>query len=231
MKWWNQMPWSSFFECWVLSQVFHSPLSLSSRGSLVPFHFLPVGLCHIHIWSYWYFAWQYWFQLVLHPAQRFTVYSVYKLSKQGDSIQHWCTTFSVWNQSVVACLVLNVPSWPAYRFLRRQVRWSGIPISLRIFHWSTQSTALAKVDVSLEFSCFFYDPPNIGNFISGCSTLSEFSLYIWKFLVCMLLKPSLKDFEHYFASMWNKCSCVVVWTFFGMTFLWDWNENCPFPVP
>ena len=143
MKWWDQMPWSSFFECWVLSQVFHSPLSLSSRGSLVPFHFLPLGLCHLHIWGYWYFAWQYWFQLVLHPAQRFTVYSVYKLSKQGDSIQRWCTTFSVWNQSIVACLILTVPSWPAYRFLRRQVRWSGIPISLRIFHTSTQSKALA----------------------------------------------------------------------------------------
>ena len=53
MKWWNQMPWSSFFECWVLSQLFHSPLSPSSRGCLIPFHFLPLGWCHLHSWGYW----------------------------------------------------------------------------------------------------------------------------------------------------------------------------------
>ena len=60
------------------------------------------------------------------------MYSAYKLNKQGDNIQTWCTPFVIWNQSVVSCLVLTVTSWPAYRFLRRQVRWSGFPISLRI---------------------------------------------------------------------------------------------------
>jgi len=48
MKWWDQMPWP-FFECWVLSQLFHSPLSASSRGSLVPLHFMQLGWCHLHI--------------------------------------------------------------------------------------------------------------------------------------------------------------------------------------
>ena len=61
------------------------------------------------------------------------MYSVYKLNKQGDNIQLWGTPFSIWNQSVVPCPVLTVASWPAYRFLRRQVRWSGIPISLKLF--------------------------------------------------------------------------------------------------
>ena len=56
------------------------------------------------------------------------------------------------------------------------------------------------------------------------------ALYICKFLVPVLLKPSLKDFQHYFACMWNEHSCTVVWTFFGIVFLWDWNENWPFPV-
>ena len=56
------------------------------------------------------------------------------------------------------------------------------------------------------------------------------SLNIWKLSVLILLKPGLENFEHYFASMWNGCSCVVVWTFFGTTFLRDWNENWPFPV-
>ena len=73
------------------------------------------------------------------------MYSVYKLNKQGDSIQPWRTPFLIWNQSVVPCSVLTVAFWSAHRFLRRQVRWSGIPMSWRIFHsllWSTQSKAL-----------------------------------------------------------------------------------------
>ena len=72
--------------------------------------------------------------------------SAYKLNKQGDNIQPWRTPFPIWNQSVVPCSVLTAASWPAYRFLKRQVRWSGMPISLRIFHsllWSTQSKVLA----------------------------------------------------------------------------------------
>ena len=74
------------------------------------------------------------------------MYSAYKLNKQGDNKQLCRTPFPILNQSIVPCLVLTVASWPAYRFLRRQVRWPGIPISLRIFHsllWSTQSKVLA----------------------------------------------------------------------------------------
>ena len=73
------------------------------------------------------------------------MYSTYKVNKHGDNIQPWHTPFPIWNQSV-PCPVLTVASWPAYRFLKRQVRWSGIPNSCRIFHgllWSTQAKALA----------------------------------------------------------------------------------------
>ena len=73
------------------------------------------------------------------------MYSTYQLNKEGDNIQTWHTPFPIWNQSVVPCPVLTVASWPAYRVLRRQVSWSSIPISLRIFQsllWSTQSKAL-----------------------------------------------------------------------------------------
>ena len=72
--------------------------------------------------------------------------SACKFNKQCDNIQPWCTPFPIWNQSVIPCPVLIAPSWPAYRFLRRQVSWSGIPTSFRIFHnllWSTQSKTLA----------------------------------------------------------------------------------------
>ena len=99
---------------------------------------------------YWYFSWQSWFQLVLHPFSMMypafsMMYSVYKLNKHSDNIQPWHTPFPIWNQFVVPCPILTVVSWPTYRFLRSQVRWSDIPISWRIFHslsWSTQSKAL-----------------------------------------------------------------------------------------
>ena len=77
----------------------------------------------------------------------------------------------------------------------------------------------AEVDVFWEFPCFFSAPPDVGNLITSSFAFSKSSLYIWNFSVHLLLKPSLKDFEHYFASMLNECTCIAVWTFFGITFL------------
>ena len=88
----------------------------------------------------------------------------------------------------------------------------------------------AEIDVFLELSCLFYDPADVGNLISGSSAFSKSSLNICKFLVHVLLKPGLENFEHYFTSVWDECNCAVVWIFFGIAFLWDWNENWPFPV-
>ena len=66
-----------------------------------------------------------------YTTEQLSLHSAYKLHKQDDNIQPWHTPFPIWNQSIVPCPVLTVASWPAYRFLRRQIRWSGIPISLR----------------------------------------------------------------------------------------------------
>ena len=136
-----------------------------------------------------------------------------------------------------------VVSWPSNRFLRTQVRWSGIPISLRIFQFTVIHTvkgfsAVNEADVFLKFlsrwkqflNCFLYDPMYVGHMISGSPAFSKSSLYTCRFPFHILLKPSLKDFEQNLASMWNEHNCVVVWTFFGIAFLWDWNENWPFPV-
>jgi len=83
----------------------------------------------------------------------------------------------------------------------------------------------AEGDVFLEFSWFLYDPTDVGNLISGSSAFSKSSLCVWKFSVHILLNPSLKDFEHYFASILNECNCALVCTFFGIALLWDWNKN------
>ena len=88
----------------------------------------------------------------------------------------------------------------------------------------------AEVDVFLELSCFFHDPVDVGNLISGCSAFSKSSLNIWKFSFHALLMASLENSEHYFACMWNECNCAVVGIFFGIAFFWNWNENWPFPV-
>ena len=88
----------------------------------------------------------------------------------------------------------------------------------------------AEIDVLLELSCFFHDPVDVGSLVSGSSAFSKSSLHIWKLSVHVLLKPGLENFEHYFASVWDECNCAVVWAFFGIAILWDWNENWPFPV-
>ena len=88
----------------------------------------------------------------------------------------------------------------------------------------------AEIDIFLELSCFFNDPADVGNLVSGSSAFSKSSLKIWKLTVHVLLKPGLENFEHYLASMWVECNCAVVCAFFGTAFLWDWNENWPFPV-
>ena len=84
----------------------------------------------------------------------------------------------------------------------------------------------AKVHVFLEFSCFCYDPTDVVVLISGSSAFRKSSLTIWKFSVYVLLKPSLEDFENYFASMWNECNCVVIWTLFGIGMKTDIFQSC-----
>ena len=137
----------------------------------------------------------------------------------------------------VPCPVLTIASWSVYKFLRRTVKWSGIPISWRDFPVCcdphSQRLYLSQWSRSRCFSGIllpFLWSNRYWQFDLWLSAFSKSSLNIWKFSVHKLLNPTLKDFEHYLAGVWNECNCVVVWTFFGIAFLWDWNENWPFPV-
>ena len=85
----------------------------------------------------------------------------------------------------------------------------------------------AEIDVFLELSCFFDDPADVGNLISGFSASSKTSLNIWKFMVHVLLKCGLENFDHCFTSLWDECN----WAFFGIAFLRDWNGHWLFSHP
>ena len=159
------------------------------------------------------------------------MYSAYKLNKQCDNIQLWSTPFPIWNQSVVPHPVLTVASWPVHRFLRRQVRWSGIPSSKNfpqfvVIHTVKGFGTFNETEVDVFLELFFDDPVDVANLISGSSAFSKSSLNIWKFTVHVLLKPGMENFEHYFTSMWDECNCAVVWTLFGTGMKTDLFQSC-----
>ena len=144
-----------FFECWVLSQLF-TLLFHFHQEALSSF-----SLSSLRVVSSAYLRLLIFLLAILIPACASSrpaflmMYSAYKLKKQADNIQPWCTLFPIWNQSVVPCPVLTVSSWPVYRLLRRRITWSGIPISWRIFHsllfqWSNRCWQFV-----LWFLCLF----------------------------------------------------------------------------
>ena len=165
------------------------------------------------------------FSLCFIQPGNFAWYSAYKLNKQGD-IQPSHTPFPIWNQSMSSsnCCFLT------YKQISQeagQVVWYSHLLKnfpqFVVIHTVKGFGIVNKAEVD-ELSCFFNDLMDVGNLISK----SNFN--IWKFLVPGLLKPCLDNFEHYFASVWDECNCAVVWAFFGIAYLWDWNENWPFPV-
>ena len=198
------------FWCWVLSQL--------SQLSCFTFIFSSSSLSAIWMVSSMYLRLLIFLPAILIPAcvssspAFHMMYSAYKLNEQDDNMQLWRIPFLIWKQSVVPCPILTVVSWPGFIFLRGQVRWSGISISLRIFHsllWSIHSKALAysiKQKSIFSGTCFSYDPTDVGNLISGSSAFSKSSLKIWNFMVHIPLKLGLENFEHYFASAWDECN-------------------------
>ena len=188
LKWWAWISRSSFFECWVLRKLFHS-LSSSWRGSLIPL----CSLSTIRVVSSAYLR-----LLLFLPAVLILTWalsnlafhmmlSAYKLNKQDDNIQPWHNPFPILNHSVFPYMVLTAASWPANRFLRRQISCFVIPISLRI----VQFLIIDKVkDLSIvneaEWDFFFFlEFPCLNLFAHVCVWYTC-RVYKWKYIFKIL---------------------------------------------
>ena len=166
------MPWSLFFKYLVLSWLLHSPLSFTLIKKLFSSSSLPA----ISVVSSAYLSLLMFLPSILIPACNscslpfLMMCLAYQLTKQGDSRQPCRTPFSTMNQWVVPYRVLTVVCWPSYSFLRRQVRWSGIPISLRAFQSVVIHTVKGFTIVNVTEVDVF----------SGISLLSLWSSICWE---------------------------------------------------
>ena len=157
-----------------------------------------------------------------------TIYSLDNIQYSFPYLEPVHSSISSSNYCFLTCIQISQKAGKVvwYSHLLRNFPQFVVIHTVKVFNIVNE----AEVDVFLELSCFFNDPTDVGSLISGFSAISKSSLNIWNFSVHVLLEPCLENFEHYFASMWHECNCEVVWTFFGIAFLWDWNENWPFPV-
>ena len=139
------------------------------------------------------------------------IYSAYKLNNQGDNIQPWRTPFPILEPVCCSMSSSNCCFLTCIQVSQEtgQVVWcsclfQNFPQFL-VIHTVRGFGIVnkAEIGVFLELSCFFYGPVDVGNLISGSSAFSKTSLNIWKFMVDILLKPGLENFEHSFTSVWD----------------------------
>ena len=178
MEWWDQ---TMILVFWMLS--FKPTFSLSSFTFLKRL-FTSSSLSAIRVVSFVCLRLLIFILAILIPVCALSspafliMYSEYNLNKHGDNMQPWHTPFQIWNQSVVPCPVLSVASWPAYRFLRSQVRCSWRIFQFVVIHTVKGFGIVNKADVFLELSFFKNDSVDVGTLISGSSPFSKSSLNI-----------------------------------------------------
>ena len=158
-----------------------------------------------------------------------------KLHYQGDNIQPCDALFQILNQSVVSCPLESVLSWPAYRFLRRQLTCSHKVIS-RLFK-DFPHFFFFCIHTIKGFSIVNEAEEDVWNF-SAFSMIQQI-LAIWSLILLSFLNLACtfesSGFKYSWSlanldSMWNESNCMIVWAFLGIALLWDWNENGPFSV-
>ena len=134
------------------------------------------------------------------------MYPAFKLNKQGDNIQPWRTPFPIWNLSVLPCSVLTVASWPAYRFLKRQVRSYSIPISFRIFQFIVIHT-VNDFDI--------VNKAEIGVFLESLAFLMiQRVLAVWSLVSLSFLNPGWASERSWFTYCWS-----LTWRILSITLL------------
>ena len=160
-------PDATIFVFWMLSfrPTFSLSLSLSSRGFLVPLYFLPLGWCHLHIWGYWYFCWQSWFQFVLHPAWHFAWCHRWQDTALMYSFPNMEPVHCFMSGSNCYFLTCIQISQEAGKVVWYSQLLKNFP-QLVVIHTVKGFSIVNEADVFLEFSCFFYDLTDIGNLIS-----------------------------------------------------------------
>ena len=147
-------------------------------------------------------------------------------------MQPWHTPVPIWNQSVVPCLILTVVSWSAHRYLRREVRWSGTLISLRIFQFVVIPTVthfgvVNKTEVDIFWNSLAFLVIQ-GKLVIWSLIPLPFLKLAWtsgssRFTYCWRL--AWRILSIIFATVWDECYSAVVWAYFGIVFLWAWYEN------
>ena len=202
MKWRERMPWSVFL---ILSFKPAFSLYSSTRGCLVPLHFLPLVISSAYLRLLLFLP------AILIPACNSSnkafhmMCSAYKLNKQGDNKQPCCTPFSILNQSVVPYRALSVVSQPCIQVSQKTGKMVWYSCLLRFStvcyapHIQRFCGIVKETEINnfLELPCFLSDPENVGNLISGSSAFSKPSLNIWKFSVHVMLRSSSEVFEHW----------------------------------
>ena len=164
------------------------------------------------------------------------MYSAYKLNKKGDNIQPWCIPFLILepvccsmsnsNCHFLTCIHISLEAGQVvwYSHLLKKVSQFAVIHTAKGFGIVNK----AEVDVFLVLSCFFHDPVDVGNLISGSSAFSKCSLNIWKFTVHVLLKPGLENFDHYLAKMWDECSSLnILWHCLSLRLEWKLTTSSP----
>ena len=188
---------------------FKPAFSPSPRGSLVPPHFLPLEWYYLHIWGCWYYSQKSLFQFVSLPPQHSVWCSlhvseiskgtIYSLRYSFPDFESLHRSMSGSNCCFLTCIQVLQETDKVVWYSHLLKNFPQFVVIHTVKGFSTVNGA--EVDSCLEFPCFFCDPTDVGNLISGSSSFSKSSLYIWKFSVHVLLKLILKDFEHYLASM------------------------------
>ena len=144
------------------------------------------------------------------------------------SLEPVCCSISGSNCCFLTCILISQETGKVVWYSHLLKNFPQFVVILTVKGFGVVSKV--EVDISLKLSCFFDEPTDVGHLISGSSAFSKSSMNIWKFSVYMPLKPGLGNFEQYFSSVWDECNCTVISTFFGIAFLWHWNENWPFPI-